>query len=361
MDKARVRYAFPLMGMALLSLLLGIWAGLRRMGWGLPVVQAKLVIQHGPLMVSGFLGTLLGVERAIAVGRRWAYLGPLATALGSLVLITGAFDPGGILLMSVGSLIMVLIFATLPKPSFSGPALVMAWGALSWFVGNDLWFLGFSFHQVLPWWMAFLVLTIAGERLELGELRPRSRWNQITFILPVLLVLLGCGISVLRVDLGTQIVGAGMLSLGSWLFRYDIARDTARKSELPAYIGRLSLGGYVWLMVAGVMGLIFGGLRVGPIYDVFVHSLFIGFAFSMIFAHAPIILTAAVDYTLRYRPALYAPALVLHATLLLRVIGGLMRVSWARRWGGMGNALAILAFMLLIAPKPWSAQAGARA
>lgn len=361
MDRTRLLYSTPLVTIALLSLLLGVWAGLRRMGLALPAVQAKLVIQHGPLMVSGFLGTLIGVERAIAVGKRWAYLGPLATALGSLVLISGVFDSAGIVMMSVGSLIMVLLFATLPRSSFDGPALVMAWGALSWFVGNDLLFLGFPIPQVLPWWMAFLLLTIAGERLELGALRPRSRLNQITFILPVLLVLVGCGVSVLRVDIGTQIVGAGMLSLGSWLVRYDIARDTARKSEMPAYIGRLLLSGYVWLMVAGIAALLFGGLRGGPMYDILVHSLFLGFAFSMIFAHAPIISAAALEYSVPYRPALYGPPLMLHATLLLRVLGGLSGTMWARQWGAAGNALAILGFVMLIAPKPWSRHVQSRA
>ena len=40
-------------------------------------------------MVSAFLGTVIGIERAIALNHRAAYLGPLLTALGGLVLLSG--------------------------------------------------------------------------------------------------------------------------------------------------------------------------------------------------------------------------------------------------------------------------------
>lgn len=69
----------PLMALALLALLLGLWAVLLRLGWRLPPLTPQLILLHGPLMVAGFLGTLISLERAVALsqsgkGRSLAYL-----------------------------------------------------------------------------------------------------------------------------------------------------------------------------------------------------------------------------------------------------------------------------------------------
>lgn len=40
------------------TLLTAMWAGLLRLGWNWPPLQPTLPMLHGPLMVSGFLGTL---------------------------------------------------------------------------------------------------------------------------------------------------------------------------------------------------------------------------------------------------------------------------------------------------------------
>jgi hypothetical protein len=44
---------------------------------------------HGPVMVMGFLGTLIGLERAVAYGRRWAFAAPGPTGLGAVALLAG--------------------------------------------------------------------------------------------------------------------------------------------------------------------------------------------------------------------------------------------------------------------------------
>ena len=58
----------PLIALGMLALLAGLWAGLVRIGWGLPPLQPTLPLVHGLLMVSGFLGTLIGLARAVAGG-----------------------------------------------------------------------------------------------------------------------------------------------------------------------------------------------------------------------------------------------------------------------------------------------------
>ena len=75
--------------LAALALLAGLWAGLIRLGWQLPPLWLRLPAQHGPLMVSGFLGTLISLERAVALsqnqdGRRLYYLSPLLAGIGAV-------------------------------------------------------------------------------------------------------------------------------------------------------------------------------------------------------------------------------------------------------------------------------------
>ena len=67
------RLRYPLLLIALLTLLAATWAGLLRIGWLLPA-PGSLAASHGPLMVSGFLGTLIGLERAVALAA-WAGAG----------------------------------------------------------------------------------------------------------------------------------------------------------------------------------------------------------------------------------------------------------------------------------------------
>ena len=45
-------------------MLVGTWGALLRLSWDLPQLslEGHWITQHGPLMVSGFLGTLIGVE-----------------------------------------------------------------------------------------------------------------------------------------------------------------------------------------------------------------------------------------------------------------------------------------------------------
>src|SRR5690349_19357344 len=84
----------PLLAAALVALLAGLWAGLLRLGLDLPRLRPALAAEHGPLLVLGFLGTQIGLERAVALGRharrrRWPYLAPSAAAAGALWLLAG--------------------------------------------------------------------------------------------------------------------------------------------------------------------------------------------------------------------------------------------------------------------------------
>jgi len=298
-------------------------------------------------MVCGFFGTLIGVERAVALGAVWPYAAPLLTAVGTLGLLTGLPAPP---LMTLGSLGLVATFAVIIRRQCALATVTMALGALLWLVGNGFWLVGWPVAQVVPWWSGFLVLTIAGERLELSRLLRLSGRHHVFFLLAVSVVLAGLLLLTAGVASGGRVIGAGMTALACWLLQYDIARRTVRQTGLTRFIAVCLLSGYVWLGVGGVLTWRFAGILAGPYYDAMLHTVFVGFVFAMIFAHAPIVLPAILDrVTSPYQSALYVPLLLLHASLLLRVVGDLGGWWPGRQWGGLLNALAVLLFLLTLA------------
>lgn len=341
----RSRLRYPLMLMALVTLLAALWAGLLRIGWHIPALRPTLAQVHGPLMVAGFLGTLVSLERAVALGHRSAYAAPFLTGLGGLLLVVGVTGWPGPLLITLGSCALIIIFAVIIHRHPGMPTMVMEIGALVWFVGNVLWLVGWPIFHIVPWWGGFLILTIAGERLELGRLRQPSRGAQVSFVLILVCYLGGLVSSVIAADVGQRIAGFGALGLAFWLMRYDIARRTIHRPGLTRFIAVCMLSGYVWLGISGVLSVIFGSVPAGPYYDALLHTLFLGFVFAMIFGHAPIIVPAILGRPMAYFRGFYAHLLVLHGSLLLRIVGDLVGWGEGRRWGGLLNEVALLLFL----------------
>ena len=334
------------MALGMLALLGALAGGLARLGWPVPTT-AGLVAFHGPLMVAGFLGTVIGLERAVALGRSWAYVAPLATGLGAVTLAAGGSE--GAWLMTLGSAVMVLVFVEIVR---SQPALftaVMATGACSWLAGQVLWVAGWPIHRVVYWWVGFLVLTIVGERLELTRLLRLGVKSRAALVGAVTVFLGGLALTTVAPDAGVRLAGAAMTAMAIWLGVFDIARRTVRTSGLTRFIAAALRSGYVWLGVAGLLALRFGGVAAGPLSDAILHALFVGFVFSMIFGHAPIIVPAVLGVRVAYRPAFYLPLGLLHASLVLRVVGDCAPWLPGRRWGGLLNAVTVIAFFVTMA------------
>ncbi|MDR7387447.1 MAG: hypothetical protein QN170_08435, partial [Armatimonadota bacterium] len=79
----------PLLVPGGLSLLVGMWVGLRRAGWPLPELAGAGLADHAALMISGFLGTLIALERAAALRRTWTFLAPALSGAGAVALLAG--------------------------------------------------------------------------------------------------------------------------------------------------------------------------------------------------------------------------------------------------------------------------------
>jgi hypothetical protein len=188
-----------------------LWGGLVRLGWALPPPPGLVAIDHGPLMVSGFLGTLIGLERAAALGLGWPYVAPFATGLGALALVSGLPAGAGPLLVTVGSAALVAVFVLLVRRQPEPFQVVMGLGALAWLGGNLLWLAGWPVPRLVLAWVAFLVLTIAGERLELTRLFQLPASRRAVFLAGAGSVLAAPALSGLGVGYRTS--GLGLLVL----------------------------------------------------------------------------------------------------------------------------------------------------
>lgn len=333
----------PFVALALLALLFALWAGLLRLGWSLPALSG-LSLAHGPLMVSGFLGTLIALERAVAIRQKWMFAVPLVIGLGWIGLLV--FPSLGALLLTLGSLGTLAILGVMVRREPKSHTVTMAVGVLAWLIGNILWLTGLPIFQIVFWWMAFLILTIGGERLELSRiLRPTPLQIRL-FVLFVAALLTGAVLALFKLDWGARLSGLAMLSLSLWFLKNDLAtRNIRHPLTLTRYIATCLFTGFIWLGIAGAFQLYFGALYAGPYYDAALHAVFVGFVISMIFGHAPIIFPAIIGVPISFSPTFYIQLVLLHLSLLLRISGDLLSNQLVRQWGGLLNEVAILLFL----------------
>ncbi len=185
----------PLLLLGLFALLTGVLSGLARLAVEVPAWATMQAASHGTFMVRAFLGTVISLERAVALGRLWPYLAPLGAGLGGLALAIGlpmawaqGFCTASATLLVAGS---VRVWRLQPAHHTA----TLALGAGVWLLGNLVWLVGGAPSLATPWWMAFLVLTIAGERLELTRLLPTPPGARTGFTLLTAALLAGLVVS----------------------------------------------------------------------------------------------------------------------------------------------------------------------
>ena len=271
-------------------------------------------------MVSAFFGTVIALERAAALDRLWVYAAPLAAGVGGIALLAGFASAGfAALVLAAAVFVAASIVVVHRQPSLETAALLC--GAIAWLAGNAALLHG---TPAVPWWIAFFALTIAAERLELSRYLKRAAWTRHVFAFLALLLLVS--------PLAPQLLGIVLVLMAVWLLAFDLARITVRQSGLPRYVAACLLAGYFWLGLAGVL------VFLSVAYDAALHAFFVGFVFSMVFGHAPVILPAVLRVRFRYRPILYLPLALLHASLAVRVFVSTVIGAW-------GNAAAIALFI----------------
>jgi hypothetical protein len=334
-----------------LALLAGLDAALLLLGLPAPVSAARLPEVHGMLLVVGFVGTLISLERAVASKHPGGFGAPALLGAGAVVVVSPAPLWLGQLLWLVGAALLVVLYVPLWRRQRDEAVLVQALGAVLLVGALVLWLGGVPVPHLLPWLVGFVVLTIAGERLELARITMGENAGRD---LVVLSGLLAAAIVAGRLwPITYPVLGLALLGLVGWLAVHDVARHTIRSGGLPRFSAACLLAGYCWLGVASLVWTVRGAAYDGARYDAVVHAVFLGFTISMIMAHAPVILPAILRHPLPYHPAFIAGALLLQLSLVLRLwIGDGLGVGWAWQSGGALNIVSLLGFILTAV---WSA------
>jgi len=342
----RLVFLFPA-GVALLA---GLDAGLLLLGLPAPVTTAQLPDAHGMVMVLGFVGTVIALERAVALRRRLGFAAPALLGVGGLLVTTAAPLRLGQTALAAGSAALLLVYIPLWRRQRDDSVLIQAFGAVLATGGALLWLGGMPVARLLPWLAGFVVLTIAGERLELSRVTLLASSTVRQLIGLAAMITFATVLTLLWPVVGYPLLGLSLLSLVWWLMVHDVARRTIRGKGLPRFMAGCLLSGYVWLAVAGGIWVLVGPVTDGPAYDGVIHAVFLGFTMSMIMAHAPVILPAVLRCRLPYHPVMIAPPVLLHTSLLLRLcIGDAHGVDLARQVGGALNVVALLGFAVITA------------
>lgn len=311
------------------------------MPWNGNAWLGAAAVNHAFLMVCAFMGTVIAIERAVALKRSWAFAGPVTSAAAGVFAIQGWVATAAWLAVAA-SAAFTLVNLVIVGRQRAAHTVVLSVAAGAWTVGSLLHALGLSADAVISWWFAFLVLTIAAERLEMT--RVMRRRSGVAPALYVLLgaLLLGAAATSLSALMGGVLYGLSLAALGLWLMAFDIARRTVKAQGLSRYMALCLLLGYFWLVVAGAA---WCATTMGfPFRDAALHGVALGFVFGMMLGHAPVILPAIARIKVVYGWHFYLPLVLLHGSLALRLFGPPLAAS-ALSKGAAGNALAIAVFI----------------
>jgi len=344
-----------LLGFVLITMLLGGWAALQRAGWQLPSITPSLIGIHGVLMI-GVFATLISLERAVAVAAifnqawHWAYFAPIILAMGVISLIIfGAQTPTRLaFLVGSGWFVWIYVYTATKRHYWSLPIYTLTWGAVLLVIGYLAWILASPIFQVVHLWIAFLVVTIVSERLELSRVRRLTPTSEKLLLGALGIYGAGAIITLIELNIGIRIVGAGMIAIASWLIKYDIAGRGIRRTGFTRYIAWCMLVGYGWLFVGGVLAIWVGAVYAGFQYDMVLHAVVVGFVFSMIFGHAPIIFPALTKRDIQFSNLFYGCLVLLHVAVLLRIGSDMSANFEGRMWASLINATAVCLFLALI-------------
>ncbi|MBX2965707.1 MAG: hypothetical protein KF845_06140 [Cyclobacteriaceae bacterium] len=341
----KLPYRFFFLLFAFANMIVGLLAGLGRLGWAVPVPAAY--VHHGAIMVGGFLGSLIALEKIIPLKKPLFFTGPVLSASSILVFTTGDFQEAVFMLIFAG-VIFILVYVAYLRQHYSLYLVIALVGAGCWTVGNVLLLWKKFYPLAFPWWMGFLLFTIVSERLELSKFLPVSR--QTKHLLLALLIFFLVGIIMPFHSVGTYVSGLALVCISLWLLRNDVIRLTIRKQGVVRFTATALLIGYFCLLLQGIFLIT---LRDSPLgYDITLHTFFVGFVFSMIFAHGPIILPGVLGLSVKpYSPLFYVPLIGLFFSLAMRIAANVTLIDFSYRgisgWVTAGSIL--LYFFILVA------------
>ena len=372
MRKSGGRTALPRFRMALLigaglAALLGLVAALIRADLIHPSGRVPLADLHGGLMVYGFLGAAIGLERAVAYRSggsskpSWGFFAPALGLLGSLLcllslMVSSHGDApawvrvelfGGIP-WTLSMLVLTAMYLAIWRRQPSAEVLIQVLGSLVGLVGAAAWVAGLDASVLAPTWLFFLILTIVGERVELA----RAVFSDIRLESGILglslLTVLMLPIQAMAPSVGYPLLG---LSLGLLLLvmaSHDVAKGTFRHGGLPGFMGTCMLSAYAWGLLAALIWMV-APLDSSTYWgDMALHALAVGFIMTMVIAHVCMIVPSVIRRPLPFHPLLWGAWALMQVGLLIRLLGAIRLYTPLWKAGNLLNVLGILSMMLTV-------------
>lgn len=349
--RGRTRRPVPLRAIwmlpAAIGLLAGLDAALLLLGLPAPITSERLSQVHGMVLVLGFVGTLVALERATALGRWIGFAAPALLGASAVLLVVDVVPlVAGKAVLVAGTAAFTLVYVPLWRRQRDAALLSQLLAAALGCAASILWLGDVAVDRLFPWLIAFVVLTIAAERVELARITmgPHAGGRLLLTAWSTTAALV---VSLVAADAGAMLLGATLAVLTVWLVRHDVARRTINARGVTRFMAACMLGGYAWLAVAAGI-LLFGHPDTRPAYDAVLHAVFLGFTMSMIMAHSTTILPAVLRRPLPYRSVFWVPVVLLHAGLVVRIaLGDGLGGAPAWQWGGVLNIVALVLFLVL--------------
>lgn len=372
MRKSGGRTALPRSRMVLLisaglAALLGLVAALIRADLIHPSDRVPLADLHGGLMVYGFLGAAIGLERAVAYrsgGSKkpsWGFLAPALGLLGSLLCLLsltvssraaapawGRVELFGGIPWTLSMLILTAMYLAIWHRQPSAEVLIQVLGSLVGLVGAFGWVAGLDASVLAPTWLFFLVLTIVGERVELA----RAVFSDIRLESGILglslLTVLVLPVQAMAPSVGYPLLGLSLSLLLLVMASHDVAKGTFRHGGLPGFMGTCMLSAYAWGLLASLIWMaapVDSGTYWG---DMALHALAVGFIMTMVIAHVCMIVPSVIRRPLPFHPLLWGAWALMQVGLLIRLFGAIRLYTPLWKAGNLLNVLGILSMMLIV-------------
>ena len=311
----------------LLAAATGIWRIALIRGFLLPPVPDWWP-PHGHLMVGGFLAGVIMFERILALRITVLAWVPYAYVLSSLFLHTGSIAARAIHMTALAGWIVHRWFAyrkfhKYEKPVVESLAYITLSSALNYPGGLVM------SPVVALAALAFPVATIIVERLEMA-LSFRRKGAQITlWILMGWCILWNVAVWSDRISL--ESMGWLTLILAVGTIHSDISIRIKAKGGLQLFLRRALGVSYAWLVLSVMAMIGWNHLPGAVMKDVLFHTLGLGFIFTMILAHAPLILPAAIGkLPIAFAPVV--PFVIFQILTAIRLIADLTVANHLKFW-----------------------------
>ncbi len=356
-------HRFVILLFAGIAAIAGTVAALSRSNLPTIINRAPLADAHGAIMVFGFLGTAISMERSVAFRAgsaskpKWGFIAPILSALGVFVFMgemlrivpmPAVWQLYPATLWALSMLMLSAVYIGIWFRQHSMSVIIQVMGSFVGFCGAALWARGINASILAPWWMVFLTLTIVGERLELSHATVLDGHVEPTLLSATIAIVLSLPIQLMMPSIGFVCFGLSMGVLLVTMLINDTARRTWNKPRLTGFMGTCMLVGYVWAILASLVWVFAPNGGTDYWADFSIHALAIGFVLSMVAAHVCVIVPAIVRRPMPYHWVIWIPWGILQLGLLLRFIGTVQTVTLLWQVGDAINVAGVLCLMICI-------------